>query len=578
MRYYSLLVCLLVSLLALPNITIAGASSPTTAPNVSATHTTSTVNSTQTHPDWQYQQLFAMQNQLARLDEKLKQQTALGNDVKALETTQQTLKVQLANLQTKLEAQERVQTNQLNGFDGRIGDLKDMMNWWFSALTIFLALGGYIVYRKSKKEAGDVAGKQMETFIAENADQILEKAKSSLESKVDELNLVVNGLQKYLSEAREIIEDKKKEVEAAADNVLKAIAAKQEIDPDDLRVLENSTKRIDKEHATAREYLSLANVSYGKKDYQTALKWLDLAIGALRENELQTLLNAQLLWSKAMAYMKLMDEVAELNSYDMLIAQFKTSQNEAIQIYVANAIFNQGFRNSKQGNIKSALNTYAELIKQFKRSPNAAIQQQVAKAMVNQGVAYGLLGKPDAELNSYSILIEQFKDSSNEEIQIAVAKAMYNQSVVHGRQKDFSAALNTHTELLVRFKGVSNVEIEACVNNTLVYMAELALLFETPEQVLVRIAEVENMSEDSQVFAVMQFIRFLLGDNTIDDVLTAIAAIPKEMELTWQFDEIKDYLAANFTGEKQQQIQAVVAFFEQHKDIETLRNALGIQR
>ena len=85
MRYYSLLVCLLVSLLALPNLTIASVSSTTTAPS---SYTVPTMNTAQALPDWYHQQLFTIQSQLARLDEKLKQQTALGNDVKALETTQ----------------------------------------------------------------------------------------------------------------------------------------------------------------------------------------------------------------------------------------------------------------------------------------------------------------------------------------------------------------------------------------------------------------------------------------------------------------------------------------------------------
>ena len=115
--------------------------------------------------------------------------------------------------------------------------------------------------------------------------------------------------------------------------------------------------------------------------------------------------------------------------------------------------------------------------------------------------------------------------------------------------------------------------MKAKMNDARACMVELAILFETPEQVLARIAEVENLSEDSEVLAVMQFIRFLLGDNTINDVVTAIVAIPKETELTWKFAEITEYLT-NFTGEKHQHIKAVVAFFEQHKDITQLKAEL----
>lgn len=154
--------------------------------------------------------------------------------------------------------------------------------------------------------------------------------------------------------------------------------------------------------------------------------------------------------------------------------------------------------------------------------------------MVNQGVTYGHQGKSDEGLNSYAALIEQFKDSSNEEIQKTIANSKAN-------------------------------------------IAEQALLYETPEQVLIRVAEAEKYSENPQLLAVMQFIRFLLDDKTIEEVFTALTKIPTEMELKWAFREINDYLTDNFEGIKQQQIQAVVQYFEQHKDIEQLRVELGIK-
>ncbi|WP_166379645.1 tetratricopeptide repeat protein, partial [Pseudoalteromonas sp. Z9A4] len=220
--------------------------------------------------------------------------------------------------------------------------------------------------------------------------------------------------------------------------------------------------------------------------------------------------------------------------------------------------------------------SFATLIEQFKDSSNEELQIEVAKAMANQGFTYDQQGKPDDALNSYATLIEQFKDSLNEEIQIRVAKAMNNQVVFYGSQKDFTAALNLHSQLLERFKDANNAEIKAQVKTALANIAELALFFETPEQVLSRVTEVEKSIVDQQILAVMQFIRFLLDDKTIEEVFTALTAIPPEMKLTWSFGEIKDYLTDNFEGIKQQQIQAVVQYFEQHKDIEQLRDKLGV--
>ena len=198
-------------------------------------------------------------------------------------------------------------------------------------------------------------------------------------------------------------------------------------------------------------------------------------------------------------------------------------------------------------------------------------------AMLNQGIAYGKQGKPEEELNSYTHLIEQFKDSLIEGIQILVAKAIDNQSAVYCRTKDFPTALKSHSMLLETFHSSENSEIKKVIANSKADIAELALLYEASEQVLTRVTEVEELITDQQVLAVMQFIRFLLDDKTIEEVFSALAEIPTEMKLTWGFSEIKDYLTTNFEGEKLQQIQAVVSFFEQHKDIEKLRIELGLK-
>ena len=113
-------------------------------------------------------------------------------------------------------------------------------------------------------------------------------------------------------------------------------------------------------------------------------------------------------------------------------------------------------------------------------------------------------------------------------------------------------------------------KIQKTIANSRANIAEQALVYETPEQVLIYVAEVEKYSDNPKYLAVMQFIRFLLDDKTIEEVFTALTAIQTEMKLTWSFREIKDYLNDNFEGIKQQQIQAVVQYFEQHKDIEQL--------
>jgi|GEM_PF-4120001 len=469
----------------------------TTAPNSTPVNSAPIIANTQNSQDLMYQQLFSMQSQLVRLDEKLQQQKSLGNDIKTLEAAQQALKVKLANLQTKLKAQEKLQTNQLNGVDGRISDIASNTNMWGLALTIFgliitvaaIALGFSAKNRavtEAKQAANTASESHMEKWLLDNKDKLITDTKSELKNVSLELK---NRAEKLEAEARAALEKIKQEQQQAWDALL---AENKDV----------VTSKRNKEDNTATKHNK-------PKVYQTAQEWFKAGINAFANSEYDEALNA---WNKVLG---LVDSEQEPKLY--------------------------------------------------------------AITMGNQGVTYGRLDKLNEELYSYSTLIEQFKDSSNEEIQIQVAKAMCNQGITYGQQGKFDDALNSFITLVEQFKGSSNEEIQKTIANSRANIAEQALVYETPEQVLIYVAEVEKYSDNPQYLAVMQFIRFLLDDKTIEEVFTALTKIPTEMKLTWSFREIKDYLTDNFEGIKQQQIQAVVQYFEQHTDIEQLGVELGIK-
>jgi len=640
----------------------------TTAPNSTPVNSAPVIANTQNSQDLMYQQLFSMQSQLVRLDEKLQQQKLLGNDLKTLEAAQQALKVQLANLQTKLEAQEKLQTNQLNGVDGRISDIASNTNKWGMAFTIFgliitvaaIALGfsakNRAVY-EAKQAANTASESHMEKWLLVNKDKLIAQTKTELEKVSLELK---ERAEKLEAEARAALEKIKQEQQQAWDALLaenKDIVTSKRNKEDNTATKHNKPKV----YQTAQEWFKAGINAFANSEYDEALNAWNKVLGLVdseqepmlyaitminqgitygRQDKLENALNSfitlieqfkdssneeiQIQVVKAMgnqgvtygqqgkpddalrSYATLIEQFKDssneeiqiqvaiamnnqgityglqgkpddaLSSYATLIEQFKDSSNEEIQIQVANAMGNQGVTYGQQGKSDDELSSYATLIEQFKDSSNEEIQIQVAKAMVNQGVTYAQQGELEDAFNSYATLIEQFKGSSNEEIQIRVAKAMGNQVVFYGRQKDFTTALNLHSQLLEQFKGSSNEEILIQVANSRGNIAELALIYETPEQVLTRVAEAEKYSDNPENLAVMQFIRFLLNDKTIEEVFTALTKIPIEMGLTWNFSEIKGYLIDNFEGIKQQQVQAVVQYFEQHKDIEQLGVELGI--
>ena len=684
----------------------------TTAPNSTPVNSAPVIANTQNSQDLMYQQLFNMQSQLVRLDEKLQQQKSLSNDFKTLEAAQQALKVQLANLQAKLETQEKLQTNQVTVFDGRISDIASNTNMWgmvFTFIGLIITLAaialGFSAKNRAVTEAKQAANKasenHMEKWLLENKDTLIANTKTELEEVSLELK---DRAEKLEAEARAALEKVKQEQQQAWDALLaenKDVVTSKRNKEDNTATKHNKPKV----YQTAQEWFKAGINAFANSEYDEALNAWNKVLG-LVDSEQEPKLYAITMGNQGVTYGRLGKPNEELNSYATLIEQFKGSSNEKLQIQVARAMFNQGvtygqqgklddelnsyatlieqFKGSsneevqiqvanamvnqgntyvKQENFEEALNSYASLIEQYKDSSNEEIQIQVAMAMVNQGVTYGRQSKFDDALNSYATLIEQFKDSSNEELQIEVAKAMTNQGVIYGQQGKLDDALSSFATLIEQFKGSSSEEIQiqvakamynqgitygqqgkpdeelssyatlieqfkgssneeiqiqvakAMINQGIAYgqqgkldneirsfatlieqfkdssneeiqktiansranIAELALLYEAPEQVLIRVAGAEKYSDNPENLAVMQFIRFLLDDKTIEEVFTALTKIPTEMDLTWNFSEIKDYLTDNFEGIKQQQIQAVVQYFEQHKDIEQLGAELGIK-
>jgi hypothetical protein len=96
--------------------------------------------------------------------------------------------------------------------------------------------------------------------------------------------------------------------------------------------------------------------------------------------------------------------------------------------------------------------------------------------------------------------------------------------------------------------------------------AEVALFVETPTQILGRIKQVEEQTDDEQNLILMKLLRLLLADIEFSQMQEAIQTLSSDIELTWGFSEIKDYINDNFDGLKRQQIDAVIDFFENHKD------------
>ena len=254
----------------------------TTAPNSTPVNSAPVIANTQNSQDLMYQQLFNMQSQLVRLDEKLQQQKSLGNDFKTLEAAQQALKVQLANLQAKLETQEKLQTNQVTVFDGRISDIASNTNMWGMVFTFFgliitlaaIALGFSAKNRavtEAKQAANKASENHMEKWLVENKDTLIANTKTELEEVSLELK---DRAEKLEAEARAALEKVKQEQQQAWDALL---AENKDV----------VTSKRNKEDNTATKHNK-------PKVYQTAQEWFKAGINAFANSEYDEALNAWL--------------------------------------------------------------------------------------------------------------------------------------------------------------------------------------------------------------------------------------------------------------------------------------------
>jgi tetratricopeptide (TPR) repeat protein len=293
------------------------------------------------------------------------------------------------------------------------------------------------------------------------------------------------------------------------------------------------------------------------------------------DNEEVKVIIAHAMHNKGITLRKLNKLDDAIQVYDNLIKRFNNTDNEEVKVIIAHAIYNKGVALSRHDKFDGAIQVYDNLLENFNDPENEKNQVIIAKTMNSKGFSLEKLDKFDDAVQIYNNLIERFNSSDNEEIKVLIAQAMISKSIVLTLQKEVKSAIQTLEELITCFKDSQNDDIKESVRSSLANLAEVSILFEQPENVLLRVTKAESYGLDSLMQAVMSFVRYLLDDINIETLFSSIKAIPSDTELTWQFNEIRDYLN-EVKGEKKEVVQAVTAFFEDHKDVQKLQGDLGL--
>lgn len=307
----------------------------------------------------------------------------------------------------------------------------------------------------------------------------------------------------------------------------------------------------------------------------------------------------------------------ELAAYDDVITRYGKSELPDLQEKVAASLFNKGVRLGQQNDLNKEIAAYDELISSFDESEQLEIQKHIASALLNKGIALGRQNQPDEELVAYNELINRFNDSEQLKIQKQIASALFNKGIALGKQNQLDEAISSYGNLISRYGEHDSLELKDFVaqalNNTgamlsqqnrldeafvifeelitryneskqdvlqnsvifaLSNIAELSLLLESPNSSEQRIRKVlDRPTSNSFTSSVMKFLLFLLDKTDISQVLRGIEQLPEDTKFTWDFNVIRDYLN-QFSGEKGEQVQAVVRFFEEHYNVEKLKEEL----
>ena len=570
------------------------------------------------------QHILDLASQVAKLESYIEQHgnshSTYKADIKAAEKALDILKVELATQKQTLLMLERMQADQLESFDQRISDgiefwgiLLGLVGLILPALSVY---NGVIKSReaidKSKEEARNIAENQTKKWIIENKESILRDAgehTNEIKEKIVEIKAnFEDSIKELESEFNRFLNKIKKDVEERASN------ESMNIEP--ASSLLETELPVGNEHSKAKQLLSRAGEDTNNGRYKKALEVIGKSIKALNEQERNSSLHAFILLFKAILHNKmeaysdeldtyklitelfeecseletkiifvkslickasvfaqLMRPYDEIKTYRQVIERFKDFGDDTIQELVSKAMFNLGVCLLKVDDLTEALNVYELLIQKFESSNNPLIKARTIKSIFNHAVIEVKLGQHEVAIKNLEAFIATYKGEGSSEVLIQIAKSILFIAATYANKGNSEIALSYFDKFIDEYENSKIQEIQNLILDALANSTEIALLVESKEKVLSRIQKVESLPMDKQTTAVIMFIRYLIDESSITDVMSSIEDIPESEEITWQFEEIRSYLD-KFDGEKQKHIQAVVSYFEVHKDINKLRRLL----
>lgn len=197
-------------------------------------------------------------------------------------------------------------------------------------------------------------------------------------------------------------------------------------------------------------------------------------------------------------------------------------------------------------------------------------------ALLNIGVTLRELDRSEEAIVTYNNVISRFGDSSETAVRERVAKAFVNKGALLGCLGRSNEAQKAFEEAILHFGGAQEPVVREVVSSARESLAEIVLITEGVDSSLNNIDElIPEITPDRIAYAVMPFLRWVLAPEAgYENIIEAIEGLNPGVRYSWIFDPIRSQLD-ELPEPRRYQASCFVAFFEEHHDVNQLRDCLG---
>lgn len=167
------------------------------------------------------------------------------------------------------------------------------------------------------------------------------------------------------------------------------------------------------------------------------------------------------------------DPGAAFNAYEVAIQRLAGAPDADSRIWLARALFRQGFVLSLSGNSEAALATYAEVIRRFGDSAIPELRQHTAEARLRTGYLLQGLERVEEADQVFLEIERTLSDAIEPDLRVLAAQAIAGHGQLLLQAGSPSDALHTLSQLIERFGGASEVRARPVVASALLEQASI---------------------------------------------------------------------------------------------------------